>query len=247
MNDKQSLLITGASSGVGRSLANFFKGRYHLVLGARRISRLNKYFGNRNDISIYKLDLSEEESVKLFCNNVLNEHGNISNLINNAGVNIRGRLENISISEIKYSLKVNSLGPLYLMNYFLEGMRNENYGRIINVTSGAPLNCFPEFGAYSASKSFLNAVTVTAAKEHSNFNIKINLMSPGPVRSEMSPNSDLDPEVCHPMTNYLLNLDESGSTGRFFWLKYEVPLFPDLEGVKWIEGKGNDKLKEIKL
>ena len=124
-------------------------------------------------------------------------------------------------------------------------MKKNNFGRIINLTSGAPLNCITGFGIYSASKGALNALTVTAAREYSKYNIKINLMSPGPVRTEMTPDAPMHISVCYPTVDYLLNLDESGPTGKFFWLGYEVPLFPDLEGVEWLKGIGNSKLNKI--
>ncbi len=124
-------------------------------------------------------------------------------------------------------------------------MKKKNFGRIINVTSGAPLNCFPEYGIYSASKATLNALTVTAAKECAAFNIKINLMSPGPVRTEMAPDAPMDPSVCHPTADYLLGLGEDGPTGRFFWLGYEIPLFPNLEGIHWLEGRADERFKKV--
>jgi NAD(P)-dependent dehydrogenase (short-subunit alcohol dehydrogenase family) len=91
----------------------------------------------------------------------------------------------------------------------------------------------------------LNVLTVTAANEFEDTNIKINLMSPGPCRTEMAPDGPLDPSACHPTVEYLLSLDESGPTGRFFWLGYEVPLFPDLGDLRWEKGVGSEELTEV--
>lgn len=241
----KKILITGASSGVGRSLAELLCKNFHVIVAARRIERLEEYYGDRDEFSIYQVDLGDPEDTALFTDRLLSDQGFIPYLINNAGVNNSGEMTKISMDTVKHSAQVNALSPLFLMRKFLPVMKENNFGRIINITSGAPLNCFPGYGAYSASKGYLNALTVTTAREHADYNIKINLMSPGPVRSEMSPNSDLEPEVCHPMTQHLLNLDKDGPTGKFFWLKYNVPLFPDLEGVQWMEGIGNDKLTEV--
>lgn len=245
MNIPPKILITGASSGVGRTLANLFSDEFHVIVAARRIERLKEYFGGRKNFSIYQLDLSDEEEVALFADQLKVDHGYIPYLINNAGVNNRGEIADVTMKTIEHSARVNALSPVFLMKKLLPAMKEYNFGRVINITSGAPLNCFPGYGAYSASKGFLNALTVSAARELADTNIKINLMSPGPVRSEMSPDSDLDPEVCHPMVKYLINMNEDGPTGKFFWLKYQVPLFPDLEGVQWLEGIGNDKLVEV--
>jgi NAD(P)-dependent dehydrogenase (short-subunit alcohol dehydrogenase family) len=146
---------------------------------------------------------------------------------------------------MRKSLEVNAMAPLRIMQCFLSSMMDADFGRIINVTSGAPLNCFPEYAAYSASKATLNAITVTAAREHEDQNIKINLMSPGPVRTEMAPEAPMNPSVCHPTLDYLLSLPADGPTGRFFWLGYEIPLVPDLEGVEWLEGKAGAQYERV--
>ena len=245
MDIPKKILVTGASSGVGRSLADLLSEQFHVIVAARRIERLEEYYGGRKEFSIYQVDLGNPEDTALFADRLYSEQGYIPYLINNAGVNSQGEMAQISMDTVKHSAQVNALSPFFLMRKLLPDMKKHNFGRIVNITSGAPLNCFPGYGAYSASKGYLNALTVTTAREHADFNIKINLMSPGPVRSEMSPDSDLEPEVCHPMTQHLLNLDKDGPTGKFFWLKYEVPLFPDLEGVQWLEGKGNDKLTQV--
>jgi len=239
------LLITGASSGVGKSLADYFSDRFHVIVAARRKERLEDYFGKREQFSVYQVDLGNPIDVALFSDKIVAEHGYIPYLINNAGVNSRGKIEDLAMDTVLHSVRVNALSPLFLMKKLLPAMRQYNFGRIINVTSGAPLNCFQGFGAYSASKGFLNALTVTAAREQEGYNIKINLMSPGPVRSEMAPDSDLDPDICHPTADHLISLDEDGPTGGFYWLGYEVPLFPDLEGIKWLEGDAGGKLKKV--
>jgi NAD(P)-dependent dehydrogenase (short-subunit alcohol dehydrogenase family) len=154
-------------------------------------------------------------------------------------------LENLSLDELEKSMSINALAPLVIIKKLLPSMKENNFGRIINLTSGAPLNCFPGYGAYSASKALLNSLTVTLAREMEEFNIKINLMSPGPVKTEMAPDAPKDVSVCFPTVEYLLNLKSDAQTGKFFWLGYEVPLFPDLEGVQWLEGIGNEKLRKI--
>ncbi len=51
-------------------------------------------------------------------------------------------------------------------------------------------------------------------------------MSPGPVRTEMAPDAEMDPSACHPTVDYLLQLGENGPTGKFFWLGYQIPIVP---------------------
>ena len=240
MNEDKKIIITGASSGVGLSLCKLFhKKGFEVITVSRRKPDVDF------PLSHYTTDLSDSNQTKSSAQKIKKEHGSIAYLINNAGVMIPGEVTGITDAQLNQAINVNALSALTFMQEFLPEMQKNNFGRIINLTSGAPLNCFPGYAAYSATKALLNAITVTAAKENSERNIKINLMSPGPVRSEMSPAAKLEPEICHPTIEYLMNLDEKGATGKFFWLGYEVPLFPDLAGVNWLEGIGNEKLIKV--
>ena len=237
VNPPQTLLITGASSGVGRSLVHYLQGRYTIIAVARRLETMQGAFQDYPNVYPYALDLGHVTQLPEAIAELEQKHGFIPYLINNAGVNVRAPITELSLAALERSLSVNALAPFALLQTLLKGMRQRGYGRVINVTSGAPLNCFPEYGAYSSSKAALNALTVTAAKEHEGVDIKINLMSPGPVRTEMAPAAPLEPSVCHATVDYLLNLDKGGPTGGFFWLEYTLPLFPDLSGVRWLEGR----------
>jgi len=239
------LLITGASSGVGLSLAQYLSGKYEVIAVARRRERMQEALGDRSQVMLRQADLSQPDEVEQLIHWLKSEFGHIPYVINNAGVNIRNAIDVLSPDQMNRCMMVNALAPLAILRGLLPEMKAKNFGRVINVTSGAPLNCFPEYAAYSASKGALNAVTVTCAKECAALNIRINLMSPGPVRTEMAPHATMDPSACHPTVNYLLGLDEQGPTGRFFWLGYEIPLFPDLEGIDWMGGKADERFKRV--
>jgi NAD(P)-dependent dehydrogenase (short-subunit alcohol dehydrogenase family) len=242
---RKILLVTGASSGVGLSLAQYLSDRYEVVAVARRVERMEEALGKKPNVTIRQADLSQPAEVERLVEWLNSQFGHIPYVINNAGVNIRGAIDMLSPADMTRCMMVNALAPLAILRGALPGMKKNNFGRVINVTSGAPLNCFPEFAAYSASKGALNALTVTCAKECSASNIRINLMSPGPVRTEMAPQATMDPSACHPTVDYLLDLDENGPTGRFFWLGHEIPLFPNLEGVDWMGGKADSKFRRV--
>ena len=237
LNPPPTLLITGASSGVGASLVHHLQGRYTILAVARRVEAMREAFRDYPKVYPYALDLADVAQIPEFVADLEQQHGFIPYLINNAGVNVRAPITDLPLDALQRSLSVNALAPFVLLQALLPDMREHGYGRVINVTSGASLNCFPEYGAYSSSKAALNALTVTAAKEHADADIKINLLSPGPVRTEMAPDAPLEPSVCHATVDYLLNLKRDGPTGGFFWLGYTLPLFPDLSGVKWLEGE----------
>jgi 3-oxoacyl-[acyl-carrier protein] reductase len=245
MKENSLLMITGATSGVGLSLARYLCRRFLILAIARNPERLKEEFDGKTGVIPVKMDLSDPEEVVKRMEELVARYSHIPFLINNAGVNIKAALGELSLAGVQESIQVNAISPTLILQKILPGMKEKNFGRVINVTSGAPFNCFPEYGAYSASKGALNAFTVTAAREYAKDNIKINLMSPGPVRSQMAPNAPMDPSVCHPTVDYLLDLDENGPTGRFFWLGYEIPLFPDLEGIQWLEGKAGERFRRV--
>lgn len=228
------IFITGCSSGVGKALAKNLAAEHHVIVAARRVEKMKKEFKGLENISIYKIDLEDIECTIQVIDRVVKDFGYIPYLINNAGLNINEKVENLTEAELMKSFNVNAISPLIIMKKFLPGMKEKNFGRIINVTSGAPLNNMAGYAAYSASKAALNSITITAAREYGDSNIKINLMSPGPVKTEMAPHSVKDPSICLPTVKYLLNLTEDGPTGKFFWLGHEVPLFAELKGVDWL-------------
>lgn len=245
MTSDKRVMVTGASSGVGCSLVHHLKDQFEVIAVARRLDRMQAEFETDETVHCHRLDLSETATLASRLEALREQHGPILYLINNAGVNRSGPVTELSDDDLKQSFRVNAFAPFKLMQAVLPDMQAQDFGRIINVTSGAPLNCMPAYAAYSGSKGALNAMTVTAAQEYADTNIKINLMSPGPVQTEMAPEAPMTPSACHPTVDYLLELDEDGPTGRFFWLGYEIPLVPDLDGVEWLDGNASDKYKKV--
>jgi NAD(P)-dependent dehydrogenase (short-subunit alcohol dehydrogenase family) len=241
----EKILITGASSGIGRSLAFHLSKRFHVLALARRADRMRDEFWEEKNITPIEADLSEPQALSEKMDTILDQHGPIRYLINNAGVFPKATFLDASTELIQSAFQVNTWAPIFILKKLLPEMKRQNFGRVIHVTSGAPLNCFPGFGVYSASKAALNAFTVTAARENQDQNIKINLMSPGPTRTEMTPDAPNPPEKCHPTVDHLLSLPDDGETGRFFWLGHEVPLFPDLSGVDWMKGIPSPKMRKV--
>lgn len=237
------ILVTGGSSGVGKAIVNYLSKENKVITFARRYDRLRSLYLSNKNVFYYQADLYDLVNLNEVLQKIDREHGEIAYIINCAGVMQAGKLDQLSPEELKHSITLNAYAPIEIAKHYLSGMIRNNFGRIINLTSGAPLNCFPGYAAYSASKAVLNALTVTLAKEVKEFDIKINLMSPGPVKSEMAPDAPMEPEVCLPTLDYLL--DNTTETGGFFWLGYQIPLSPDLGDIDWLGGKGSDKLKRI--
>jgi NAD(P)-dependent dehydrogenase (short-subunit alcohol dehydrogenase family) len=239
------ILITGGSSGVGKSLVEHLSGEFEVITFARRLHQLEAHFSNNEHVHYFEQDLSNLQNLEAVIQRIGAEHGPISYLINNAAVNESSSLENLDSDNLRQSFFINTIAPILIIRTLIDNMRRRNFGRIINITSGAAIDCPTDSIPYNSSKAALNAATITMAKEMQKSNIKINLMSPGPVQSEMAPKAPLSPEVCHPTVDYLLSLDADGPTGRLFWLGREVPLHPDLHGLDWASGVANDRFDRI--
>ncbi|WP_299230722.1 SDR family oxidoreductase [uncultured Halomonas sp.] len=240
---KDIVLITGATGGVGASLCHHLCEEFEVLALARSQRKLSKLVEQLPAVTPIVADMESSSGLQGVLDAISTRYGYIPYIINNAGVNLPASLTELTDEALSESLQVNALAPLGIMRHFLPLMHEHDFGRIINITSGAPFNCFAGYGAYSASKAALNALTITAANEYASRNIKINLMSPGPVRSGMAPAADLDPSVCHPTIDYLLRLGKDGPTGRFFWLGHEIPLLPDHEGIDWLQGRAPEKYR----
>ena len=242
---EQKVLITGATSGVGLSLVRHLQSQYHVVALGRSGDKLKTLFGNDDRVDCYVANFERTDSVSAILDNVLTEHPIVLNVINNAGAMLNASITTLNATDLQSLLSVNTIAAHVVMKKCLPAMLTSNFGRIINVTSGAAFNCFPNFAAYSASKAALNALTLTASAEHCDSNIKINLMSPGPVRSQMAPDAPLDPSVCHPTVDYLLSADESLPTGGFFWLGHKLATSPDFSGIDWLAGTAPPRIPYV--
>ena len=138
---------------------------------------MQEAFHDRPQIILRQADLSEAEQVNVVARWLKAKFGFIPYVINNAGVNIKGDIDALACGDVQRSLMVNALAPFTILRSLIPAMKANDWGPVINITSGAPLNCFPGFSAYSASKGALNALTVTCAGECADINVQINTSS----------------------------------------------------------------------
>lgn len=168
------VLITGASSGIGKAIAEFLQSKDYTVFGTSRNP------GNRiSDFPLIALDVTRPETIQQAVSEVISKAGKIDILINNAGVGITGPIEETPDEEIKKAFDTNYFGPLNVIKAVLPGMRENKGGLIINVTSIAGYMGLPYRGIYSASKGALEITTEAFRMELKDFNIKMTNIAPG--------------------------------------------------------------------
>ena len=169
------VLITGGSSGIGKSIGEFLHKRGFVVYGTSRNPEkvLNSIF------PLLVLDVRNTASIQSAIAKVIEVSGRLDVVINNAGVGITGPLEEIPMEEIKNNFETNFFGPIEVMKAVLPQMREQKCGLIINITSIAGYMGLPYRSVYSASKGALELITEALRMEVKPFGIEITNVAPG--------------------------------------------------------------------
>jgi len=182
MTDPRVVLITGASSGVGQAAARLFSQRGFAVYGtSRNPSSTDSVHG----IEMLSLDVRADDSVRACVEAVVNRSGRLDVLINNAGYELAGALEELSFEEDRGQFETNFFGVVRMVNAVLPLMRQQKRGHIINVSSLTGLTAAPFMGIYSASKFALEGYTEALRHEVKPFNIHVSLTEAGFLRTPM--------------------------------------------------------------
>ncbi len=169
------VLITGGSSGIGKSIGEFLNKKGFIVYGTSR--QPEKYKDSK--FPILPLDVKDVDSINGLVKTIIEKEGKLDVLINNAGVGIAGPIEEIPEEEIKANFETNFFGPINLIKSVLPQMRQQQSGLILNITSIAGYMGLPYRGVYSASKAAFEIITESFRMELKDFNIQMTTIAPG--------------------------------------------------------------------
>jgi NAD(P)-dependent dehydrogenase (short-subunit alcohol dehydrogenase family) len=172
---KKTILITGASSGIGKAIGEFLHAKGLAVYGTSR----NPDRVSNSVFPLLALDVRNPESIHAAVARIVAASGRIDVVVNNAGVGITGPLEEIPSSEIRNNFDVNLFGPIEVMKAVLPYMRDQKSGLIINITSIAGYMGLPYRGVYSASKGALELIGEAVRMEVMPLGIKVVNIAPG--------------------------------------------------------------------
>lgn len=176
----KTVLVTGASSGIGKATAiHLAQNGYYVYGAARRLNRLQelKAFGI---VPIF-LDVTKEESIAACVATI----GNVDVLINSAGLGSYGALEDVPIAEAKNQMEINLFGVARLIQLVLPQMRKNRYGKIVNISSVGGKVGLPMGSWYHASKFALEGMSDCLRNEVRQFGIDVIVVEPGGIQSEM--------------------------------------------------------------
>lgn len=233
----KTVVVTGASMGIGRAIAEaFVKAGYHAALCARGERDLER---TANELSALakdgqKLiwttcDVSDEAQVRALAAKVENEFGGCDVLVNNAGVlGPIGPLETADWPEWKRTIEIDLYGVVIPCRAIIPQMKRKGRGKIINLSGGGATNSRPNFSAYAAAKTAVVRVTEVLADELKAAHIDVNAVAPGPVRTRMTvPALQAEmTEACAPtlaadLCVFLASPECDGITGRLISARWD--------------------------
>ena len=185
----QVIVITGASSGIGRQLAMETASRGAIVIGCgRSIPRLKETLKEVRRTSprstMIGCDISDAEQVLGMMNKILGDYGQIDILVNNAGVGMRKPCIDTPIGTVEQIVRTNYLGAVYCTHAALPSMIARKNGHIVNISSVAGKIATLNMAAYCASKFALNGWSEALYHELKPLGVKVSIVCPGPVQTE---------------------------------------------------------------
>lgn len=227
MADHLIAIITGASRGMGKSIAlGLAKNGYKTILISRNEDKLkivadeiiSKTEGNSPQPDIIAFDLSDVDNINGLIKRIKNDYGRIDVLINNAAGYINGTFES-SIDEFRQLIEMNLISAHELMKSVVPVMKEQNGGHIINIASRAGKIGFATTGLYSATKFGLVGISESVYREYAEYGIKVTAICPSWVDTEMaleagstlSAEEMIQTEDISKTVNYLLDISSSAS------------------------------------
>jgi NAD(P)-dependent dehydrogenase (short-subunit alcohol dehydrogenase family) len=174
----KTILITGASSGIGKASAILFAAKGWNVICSMRTLDREKGLGDQENVLVTRLDVRDHESIKQTISAGITKFGKIDALVNNAGYSLFGVFETIPPEKIQEQFAVNVLGVMDVTRAVLPHFRKNKGGLIINISSRAGLVGMPLISLYCATKHALEGFSESLAYELASQNIGVKLVEP---------------------------------------------------------------------
>lgn len=224
---KKTVIITGATDGIGKALAILLSGEYNLALCGRSEEKMKQLIQQLGDCHAYTecFDITDGENRHSFCENVKKEFGTVDVLVNNAGANTKkDRIADINLDDLRYMFELNCVSAVGMIQEFYPLMAVQQRGLIINVLSTCCLFSNPMAGSYSATKDAMEGISKILTKEAKADHIGVCNVYPGGVDTNFRATANPDylkPETVARMIKQCMEIDEG--------CIHDIVIRPDIE------------------
>jgi NAD(P)-dependent dehydrogenase (short-subunit alcohol dehydrogenase family) len=204
---KKVALVTGSSSGIGYETAVMLaRAGFHTYASMRNLNKSKTVTEMANTeglpLQVVQLDVNDDRSVKDAIEKIVTEKERIDILVNNAGYGLFGSLEDISIEEIKAQFETNFFGVIRVTQEVIPLMRKQRSGTIVNVSSVGGRIGLPVLSAYHGTKFALEGLSESMAYELEPFGIRVVIIEPGVIRTNIMNSSTLAKKALDPKSPY---------------------------------------------
>lgn len=182
----KTVLITGASIGIGRATAEFFQKNGWQVVATMRDPDAGKDLAALENVLVTKLDVTDEKSIEAAVEAAIARFGGIDVLVNNAGYGLYGVLEATSVESMRRQFETNVIGLLATTKAVVPGFRRQHSGVIVNVASIAGRLTIPFSTLYSATKFAVEGISEALSYEMRTIGVRVKLIEPGMIKTNFA-------------------------------------------------------------
>ena len=232
----KTVVITGATSGIGKASAELFLSNDNVVLAVgRNVHELDELSSRYSStLHTFAADLREVREIDRLCAHIRDRFESVNVLINAAGIIKNGTIENTTIEDWDSMMDINLRSVFYLMHCFVPVLKSAK-GNIINVSSVTGQRAFPNVLAYCVSKAGIDQLTRCAALELAAFGIRVNAVNPGVVVTNIHKRGGMEAETYERFLEHSKTTHPIGRVGTAEEVA-ELIYFLASEKASWITG-----------
>ncbi len=211
---KKTVIITGATDGIGKSLAILLSEEYNLALCGRNENKMKQLISKLGGCHVYAecFDITDSEKRRSFCEHVKKEFNTVDVLVNNAGANTKkDKITEINLEDLRYMFELNCVSALGMIQEIYPFMAERKSGLFVNILSSCCLFNNPMTGSYSASKDAMEGISKILIKEVKADNIGVCNVYPGGVDTNFRAAANhnyLKPETVAKMIKDCIEIEE---------------------------------------